>query len=360
MSRYGDLAVHRWMLRDEIRNEAYRLAIAHVVKPGDVVLDMGAGTGILSIFAAVAGAKKVYAVERTEVAAVAIRMIEKNGFTDRIEVIQQDLEDVTLPEKVDVIVSEWMGGFGVDENMLAPLVMARDRWLKPGGKIIPERVTSFVAAAEVADFDEAIAYWNSRPHGVDMSVIASMTTQESFHTQTDLPPASLIAEPQKMWSHDPYTCSLEEADQPFTARNFASEDSGLHLASTLTEGRRAMSIQLGRESGIEDLLYPGCVVDVYASFRLPSPNGMSAEVVSTTILQSIQVLAMGKRSIVNEKESSTDAVGDKGRIAMPVSGTAVRADPFAHWQFLDPPVRAWYAFRVVLGGAESTGKTTLA
>jgi len=51
---------------------------------------------------------------------------------------------------------------------------------------------------------------------------------------------------------------------------------------------------------------------------------------------------------------------DKGRIAMPVSGTAVRADPFAHWQFLDPPVRAWYAFRVVLGGAESTGKTTLA
>jgi len=104
------------------------------------------------------------------------------------------------------------------------------------------------------------------------------------------------------------------ADQPFTARNFASEDSGLHLASTLTEGRRAMSIQLGRESGIEDLLYPGCVVDVYASFRLPSPNGMSAEVVSATILQSIQVLAMGKRSIVNEKESSTDAVGDKGRI----------------------------------------------
>jgi len=220
------------MLRDEVRNEAYRRAIAHVVKPGDVVLDMGAGTGILSIFAATAGARKVYAVERTEVAAVARRMIEKNGFTDRIEVIEQDLEDVTLPEKVDVIVSEWMGGFGVDENMLAPLVIARDRWLKPGGKIIPERVTSFVAAAEISDFDEAIAYWRSRPHGVDMSVIASMTTQESFHTQTHLAPDALIAEPQAMWSHDPYTCSLEEADQVFTgictfAATRAGEVSGL-------------------------------------------------------------------------------------------------------------------------------------
>lgn len=227
MSRYGDLAVHRWMLRDEVRNEAYRQAIAHLVKPGDVVLDMGAGTGILSIFAAVAGAKKVYAVERTEVAAVARRIIEKNGFSDRIEVIEQDLEDVTLPEKVDVIVSEWMGGFGVDENMLAPLVMARDRWLKPGGTIIPGRVTSFVAAAEVVDFDEAIAYWRSRPHGVDMSVIASMTTQESFHTQTYLPPDALIAQPLAMWSHDPYTCSLEEADQPFTATcTFAARRAG--------------------------------------------------------------------------------------------------------------------------------------
>src|SRR5579862_3570417 len=135
MSTYSDLSVHRWMLRDSLRNEAYRRAIAHIVRPGHVVLDMGACTGILSIFAASAGARKVYAVERTEVAGVARRVIERNGQTERIEVLQSDLEDVALPEKVDVIVSEWMGGFGVDENVLAPLVMARDRWLKAGGTI---------------------------------------------------------------------------------------------------------------------------------------------------------------------------------------------------------------------------------
>src|SRR5271170_1567362 len=112
MTAYDELPVHRWMLRDSVRNEAFRNAIAHAVKPGDVVLDMGAGTGILSVFAAVAGARKVYAVERTDVALVARRMVERNGFAGCIDVLQADLEDITLPEKVDVLVSEWMGGFG--------------------------------------------------------------------------------------------------------------------------------------------------------------------------------------------------------------------------------------------------------
>jgi predicted RNA methylase len=218
MSRYGELSIHRWMLRDERRNEAYRRALEHVVRPGDVVLDVGAGTGILSIFAASSGARKVYAVERTQIADVARRMVERNGHTERIEIIQTDLEDLAIPEQVDVIVSEWMGGFGVDENMLAPLVMARNRWLKPGGKMVPGRVTASLAPASSPEFDEEIAYWRSRPHGVDTSVIAAMTTHETFHTQTPLTPDSLVAAPQVLWSHDPYTCSLEEADRPFTAK----------------------------------------------------------------------------------------------------------------------------------------------
>src|SRR3954464_9999236 len=106
---YAQLSIHRWMLRDEIRNEAYRRAIAQVVKPGQVVLDMGAGTGILSIFAARAGARKVYAVERTAIAEIARRMVKSNGLEGTIEIIEGALEDVDLPEKVDVLISEWMG-----------------------------------------------------------------------------------------------------------------------------------------------------------------------------------------------------------------------------------------------------------
>jgi SAM-dependent methyltransferase len=218
MSPYGALPVHRWMLRDGVRNEAYRLALKAVVKPGDVVLDMGAGTGILSIFAAQAGAARVYAVERSAVAAVARRMIARNGLAETITVINSDLEDANLPEKVDVVVSEWMGGFGADENMLAPLVIARDRWLKPGGKIVPGRVTAVLAPAAIPDFDETLAWWRGRPHGVDMGEIADMTAQETFHTQVHLTPEDLVAPPQDMWSHDPYVCSLEEADRPYTTK----------------------------------------------------------------------------------------------------------------------------------------------
>ncbi len=217
-SAYNSLGIHRWMLRDAIRNEAYRRALTQVVKPGHVVLDMGAGTGILSIFAARAGARKVFAVERTDITAVARRIIASNHLEDRIEVMQSDLEDVDLPEQVDVILSEWMGGLGVDENMLAPLVIARDRWLKPGGIIVPGRVTAMLAPAHVLDLEEGLDHWRSRPHGVDLSVIAGITANETFATQAELELDDLIAKPQIMWTHDAYTCSLEEADRSFQTK----------------------------------------------------------------------------------------------------------------------------------------------
>ena len=209
---YADLAMHRWMLRDEIRNEAYRRAISQVVKPGDCVLDVGAGTGILSIFAAQAGARRVFAVERSAIAKIARRIVSTNGFENQIQIIHGDLEDVDLPERVDVVVSEWMGGLGVDENMFAPVVMARDRWLKPGGAMVPARVTAMLAPAWVADVDEANRHWLSRPHGIDMSDIARLTTHESHMLQSDIGPEDLLAAAQPLWTHDAYTCSLAQAD----------------------------------------------------------------------------------------------------------------------------------------------------
>ena len=109
-----------------------------VVRPGDIVLDVGAGSGILSVFAARAGAARVYAVERTTIAVLAQELAAANGVAEIVQVIHGDVMDVELPERVDVIVSEWLGGFGIDEGMLAPVIAARDRWLKPGGVMIPQ------------------------------------------------------------------------------------------------------------------------------------------------------------------------------------------------------------------------------
>ncbi|MBA2543951.1 MAG: 50S ribosomal protein L11 methyltransferase [Deltaproteobacteria bacterium] len=232
MSSYAELGIHRYMLRDAQRNEAYRRALKHVVKPGDTVLDVGAGTGILSVFAAAAGARRVYAVERTAIADVAREVIECNGYSECIEVMQSDLEDVTLPERVDVIVSEWMGGFGVDENILAPLVMARDRWLRPGGTMVPGRVTAMMVPAHMPDYDDAMAHWRNPALGIDLSVIAELTAHENIHTQT--PPSALVAEPQRMWSHDPHTCSLEEADQAFTTKLVFEATAPVTMSGILT------------------------------------------------------------------------------------------------------------------------------
>ena len=103
---YAEIEVHRTMICDRVRTDAFRRAIESVVRPGDVVLDVGAGTGILSLFAAKAGAARVYAVEQTTVAVLARELATANAVGDVVQVIQGDVMDVELPEQVDVIVSD--------------------------------------------------------------------------------------------------------------------------------------------------------------------------------------------------------------------------------------------------------------
>ena len=214
---YGELWLHRKMLRDGVRNEAYRQAISKTVKPGDVVLDVGAGTGILSLFAVQAGARKVYAVERTSTARIIRRLAETNGASDIVEVFERDIETFSAPEPVDVIISEWMGGYGVDENMLRLVLNARDLWLKPGGKMLPERVTAWMAPAWDDLLDEEIALWRSRPHGVDLSPIAEEMTEELLYERHQISNFDLRAPPQMLWTHDTLTCPVEESRLPFQA-----------------------------------------------------------------------------------------------------------------------------------------------
>eukprot|EP00929_Paragymnodinium_shiwhaense_P020987 TRINITY_DN13814_c0_g1_i1.p1 TRINITY_DN13814_c0_g1~~TRINITY_DN13814_c0_g1_i1.p1 ORF type:complete len:402 (+),score=68.30 TRINITY_DN13814_c0_g1_i1:96-1301(+) len=135
------------MLEDEHRTCSYHNAITQNPQcfEGKVVLDVGAGTGILSIFAARAGAKMVYAVEATNMAEKARRLVEANGLGDTIRVLQGTLETIKLDCKVDVIVSEWMGYFLLRESMLDSVLFARDKFLKPGGSLWPSHATLYLA-----------------------------------------------------------------------------------------------------------------------------------------------------------------------------------------------------------------------
>ncbi|XP_024521105.1 probable protein arginine N-methyltransferase 3 [Selaginella moellendorffii] len=158
-SSYGEYGIHREMLGDKVRTEAYQKAILHnpPLLENALVMDIGCGTGILSLFAAKAGASKVIAVDGSEKMAMVAREVARdNGFIsdgssgNTIEVVGGMIEDLDgklsiSPHSVDVIISEWMGYGLLYESMLGSVLHARDRWLKPGGSILPDTAEMFVA-----------------------------------------------------------------------------------------------------------------------------------------------------------------------------------------------------------------------
>ncbi len=138
---------HRHYLADEVRVSAFRQAIAQVVKPGDIVLDLGAGTGILGLLACQAGARRIYSIEEGAIIELARQLFEINGYQDRVVFIKDLSMRVDLPEKVDVVIADQIG-FGPEFGLLDSLSDARDRFLKTGGRLIPARVDLFLAPVE--------------------------------------------------------------------------------------------------------------------------------------------------------------------------------------------------------------------
>jgi len=178
---YSSFYIHEEMLKDTVRTRAYQRAIEE--NPDDfkdkIVLDIGCGTGILSIFAARAGAKHVYAIENAEIALFAEEIIKKNNLSDKITVIKGKMEEVLLPvQKVDIIISEWMGYFLLYESMLDSVLWARDRYLVKGGKMLPDRAAMFIAGLEDAQFKgEKKAFWED-VYGVNMSCLTPTVMRE--------------------------------------------------------------------------------------------------------------------------------------------------------------------------------------
>jgi protein arginine N-methyltransferase 1 len=131
---YSHFGIHEEMLKDDVRTKSYMHAIernTHLFKD-KVVLDVGCGTGILSMFAARAGAKKVYAVECSNIVEQCRLIVADNGYADTVEVIRGKMEEITLPvDYVDIIISEWMGYFLLYESMLDTVLYARDKYLRP-------------------------------------------------------------------------------------------------------------------------------------------------------------------------------------------------------------------------------------
>lgn len=183
---YGQLMHQQNMLADAVRTSIYQKAL--VENPSDfsgaTVLDVGTGTGLLAFFAAQAGARKVYAVEQAApMAALAALLVKGNHMENVIEVVSGSLESSAIAERVDVIVSEPIGFLLVHERMLESFIAARDKYLKPGGLMMP--TTSDILVAPFSDdalFKEQSTkaqFWHQASfHGIDLRPLAAQAAAE--------------------------------------------------------------------------------------------------------------------------------------------------------------------------------------
>ncbi len=198
MTKYTDfINYHLSMLVDDVRTGSYGQAISRVVKAGDVVVDIGCGSGILSFLACRAGARHVYAIESEAVIEMAKLVAAKNGFQDKITFFNDVSFAVELPEQADVIVTETMGTFGFEEGILGSLADARDRFLKPGGKLIPHSVELFLVPVEMPQFYEHVVdFWINGCQGFDFSPIRELTVN-NFHP-LKLHEGTFLSEPARV------------------------------------------------------------------------------------------------------------------------------------------------------------------
>ncbi|KAI8487770.1 class I-like SAM-binding methyltransferase super [Branchiostoma belcheri] len=180
---YSSLKLQLEMLNDKPRTLAYRTAIernAEFLKD-KVIMDLGCGTGILSLFCARYGRpNKIYAVEASRMADKAKKLMLYNGYWDVVKVIHNRVENITLPEKVDLIISEWMGTLLLFELMVESVLIARDKFLAKGGVMWPSHAKLYLVPCRAQkQYDEKIACWEDQ-YGFDFSPLIPSAKKEFF------------------------------------------------------------------------------------------------------------------------------------------------------------------------------------
>jgi protein arginine N-methyltransferase 1 len=194
------------MLADQQRVAAYKRSIHQTIKPGDIVADIGTGTGILAFLALAAGARKVYAFESGDIVETARQMAADNGMRDKIDFINTDSRDATLSEKVDVIITETFGGMGIDEGAIDILADARERFLKPGGRILPEYLRLFAVPVQFSA-GHPFRSVNKALDGLDTTSLVGLAVNTVYGLrESELSGCQALAAPGQLYAADLSNC----------------------------------------------------------------------------------------------------------------------------------------------------------
>jgi len=206
---YND--IHETMLKDSVRTDAYRNFIYDNkdLFKDKVVLDVGCGTGILSMFCAKAGAKKVFAVDNSDIIYKARENIFQNGLDSQIVCLRGKIEEINLPvNQVDIIVSEWMGYGLLYEAMLDSVLFARDRYLATNGLMIPSECRLLIAAVHDEELiNDKINFWNN-VYGFKMTGMKDKIHEEAMIDV--LPQKTLISHPSTFYTLNLHKITVSE------------------------------------------------------------------------------------------------------------------------------------------------------
>jgi protein arginine N-methyltransferase 1 len=157
------------MIADRERLDAHVRALQRLVTPASVVIDIGAGTGVMSLLACQAGARRVHAIEPSSAVQILAQAARDNGFAERVVIHQCRSTEVTLPERADVIVSDLRGVLPPHGTHFEDIADARERLLAPGGRLVPAADTLWAAVISASEvFEERRAVWHGAPHGLDL------------------------------------------------------------------------------------------------------------------------------------------------------------------------------------------------
>ncbi|KAJ9639268.1 Ribosomal protein arginine N-methyltransferase rmt3 [Knufia peltigerae] len=217
---YSYNSIHESMIKDRIRTDAYRDFIYDHKElfQDKVVLDVGCGTGILSMFCAKAGAKLVIAVDNSDIIDKAREHVYTNNLQDTIKCLRGKIEEVQLPvEKVDIIVSEWMGYCLLYESMLDSVLYARDRYLAPDGLMVPSHASLRIAPLADSELKAShIDFWR-HVYGFDMTPMLERAHEEVIVRVTDK--KELAAKSVPFLELDLHTCQVGDLTftKPFAA-----------------------------------------------------------------------------------------------------------------------------------------------
>jgi type I protein arginine methyltransferase len=166
---FSSLDWHEKMLADHTRMTAYEAGLAGSIAASDVVVDVGTGTGALALMAERAGARRVIAIDHSDIVDLASEIARHNG--SKIEFVRSHSRDFVADEPVDVIVHEQMGHTIFGENLLENLLDLKRRVLRPGGRIVPAEFTLFAAPFSLRDDQRWPFLWELSRPGVDLSFL---------------------------------------------------------------------------------------------------------------------------------------------------------------------------------------------